>query len=189
MNLRTRLKQETSAAHTRVDDLIRELKPFSRQRGYRAYLLGMLQLHEYCRHSLEWVQSNSALERRDVDLEQLIRNDLLTVGGVDFPGVARQNSIDSKTAAEAWGEAYVMEGSAVGGSYMYREADRVLATSIGKTYLAQLSKDAGSRWKMFVQALNFDCDELDQERAVASAKHVFDQAFRIYSGLVEQIQS
>jgi heme oxygenase len=178
------LKTETAEAHKRLDTMMSSRGPFDSADNYRWYLTGMHALHRHCQRSTRWVESHIGLEPRESELCRLIEADLTTIGkplalpaGDDLAtSGGQQNEID---ISSRWAQAYVIEGSAIGASFMIRGARTQLAADVGCAYLTQLASDAKLRWPKFVAALN--SADIDGDTAVAAASSVFENAYEIFS--------
>ncbi len=187
MNLRNQLKSSSAQSHARLDRELSDFGPFTDPTRYRIFLNLMLKLHQRCGSSLAYVESEIELPSRNRSLEDLIRSDLLTL--VHDESEARdlrddpRSGASTKSAETMWGEAYVMEGSAMGGKMMYRQAESLLPQEFGRDYLRQLSFDAGKRWKAFVVALESETSGLDNGQVIAAAQNLFDDAYSIFQTL------
>lgn len=190
MNLRDQLKSSTAQSHDRLDRELRNFDPFVDQRHYRIFLMLMLNLHQRCSDSIAYVESQVDLPARKISLEELIRSDLQSlnhsgsIANCDSQPRQSQGNLDGashKSAESMWGEAYVMEGSAMGGEMMFRQAESALPVGLGRSYLRQLSLDAGERWRAFVLALkSIEASGLDADKVVIAAGNMFDDAYSIF---------
>ncbi len=184
-NFRQRLRIETREAHQRLDDFMQGLDPFGSVGNYAHYLEGMRQLHAVAHQSVQWAELQTGMTARTVGLGRLIESDLKSTG-TDLKNkapVAIQGLVE-KSAAEKWGEAYVMEGSALGGSMLYKSATAQLPGGLGTRYLHQLSLDVSQRWPIFVKALSAadqSAESFPVHESVKAATELFDHAFKIFS--------
>lgn len=178
---RQRIKAATHQTHQQLDDLIAGLKPFRSPSGYAFFLKNMLLIHQRGAASLRWAEEAAALPPRRKCLETLLLEDLESAAAT----VNEQHeSVAPESVAAKWGEAYVLAGSAVGGSYMYKSAQHVLPADQSTAYLQQLSNDAKERWPMFVQSLTTAGDSFDEneaQAAIAAANCLFEYAFTLFS--------
>jgi heme oxygenase len=182
-NVRHRLKSETAEAHQRLDAMMSARGPFDSAHNYHWYLTGMHALHRHCQESILWVESELELEPRKIELCELIESDLATLGEPvsliaenEIPQSAAQSELD---IASRWAQAYVMEGSAIGASFMIRGAKSKLPADTGCAYLTQLASDAKQRWPKFVAGLALA--DVDGDAAVVAASRVFENACEIFS--------
>lgn len=193
MQLRDHLKTATAESHSRLDNALRNFDPFGHSQRYQTFLSLMLQLHIRCRESLDYVEVEARIPSRDVPLEELISSDLQTLGVSELPAEctrAADSERLSKTPESMWGEAYVMEGSAMGGKMMFRQAELSLPIEYGREYLRQLSIDAGDRWKVFVTALkSTETRSLDNDEVVTAAKNVFEDAYLMFNELKKSVNA
>ena len=86
----------------------------------------------------------------------------------DLPGVA--------TVGEAMGVLYVMEGSTLGGTLIFRNLKEVLGVSetSGASFFYGYGNETGLRWKMFQQAvIGFGNQYHAQEEVIETAKETF----------------
>ena len=184
-NLRQRLREETSASHARLDQVMGLYPPFASLDNYRRYLLGMDSLFQYCEASTTWVDSCVDLPARDKLVRSLIASDIATVSGTEridgnspFNGNSPSDKSNSLTEGTHWGRAYVMEGSAMGATFLVKQAEQELPADVGKSFLAQLARDAKTRWSIFADALA--STDANPDDAVAAAKDVFDYAYNVF---------
>ena len=189
MNLRDQLKTSTMKSHSRLDRELRAFDPFHDPQRYQIFLLLMLNLHQRCGDSVAYAESQARLPPRDVSIRNLIISDLQTIGHrrpVSQDDLLSARSVDPKSPETMWGEAYVMEGSAIGGRMMFRQAEKSLPAEYGRAYLRQLSSDAGERWSVFVKILNsVETRGMDADRIVAAAAEVFDHAYATFRNLYQ----
>ena len=149
--------------------------PFDSAENYRWYLSGMYALHRHCESSTNWVAKQAELPVRENCLFGLLEHDLATLDAV----VPEWKNLNSEhDVATQWAQAYVMEGSAVGASFMIRGAREKIGPEIGCKYLTQLASDAKYRWPKFVSELT--ASEIDADKAVAAACDVFKLAYDIF---------
>lgn len=190
MNLRDQLKASTAQSHARLDRELRAWDPFKDRAHYRVFLMLMLNLHQRCSNSLHYVESELGLPARQHCIKTLILTDLETLGhnrqasDSTFTTVDLGDSASPKSAETMLGEAYVLEGSAMGAKIMFRQAELSLPKESGSDYLRQLSHDAGERWKAFVRGLKaIEARGLETEKVVSAAGKVFDDAYSIFQAL------
>ena len=179
-NVRRRLKSETASAHKKLDEMMSARGPFDSVENYQWYLSGMRVLCRYCEPSIEWVEKEAGLGGRERSLVELIDSDLATVSNAPAPaGADFSTSLHALSVPSRWAQTYVLEGSAVGASYMIKGARMKLPPGLAVKFLTQLASDARQRWPVFVEALtesNIDADE-----AVTAACGVFELACRVFS--------
>lgn len=183
-NLRQRLKVETAEAHQRLDEVMSSRGPFDSNDNYAWYLTGMGALHLHCQPSILWVESQIGLTPRKPSLCDLIASDLATLGSRFVPSKPANladstNSQNERSIASRWAQTYVMEGSAVGASFMIRTAKEKLPEGIGVAFLTELANDAKTRWPKVTEALAKS--DVAAEAAVAAANDVFKIAHEIFS--------
>ena len=110
----------------------------------------------------------------------MIEDDLSTINDAPhLPQLDAPTDLEDLDIASRWAQAYVMEGSAVGGSFMIRSARKKLDTDIGIAFLSQLAEDAKHRWPVFVKALTES--NIDGDQAVLAARRVFDFAWEVFT--------
>lgn len=139
----------------------------------------MYELYRRCESSINWVETQAELPPREISLRNLIKRDLGTLGQAapEMEMTDRELGAEHDVATK-WAQAYVMEGSSVGASFMIRGAKQKLGDEIGCDFLTQLAADAKQRWPLFVTALA--ASEVDGDAAVAAACDVFDRACDIF---------
>ncbi|WP_161604461.1 biliverdin-producing heme oxygenase [Roseiconus nitratireducens] len=149
---------------------------------YAAYLRGMRRLHLHCRESVRRVSAELNLPPSTDRILRAIEDDLASIHAPladRGPDSAPPDAANSSARCEAidaadWGRAYVIEGSAMGGSFMVRSAKDQLPPGSGTQFLQQLSHDAKNRWPVVAQGLADFRGDIDS--AVQAAKETFQYA-------------
>ncbi|MBB3210482.1 heme oxygenase [Rhodopirellula rubra] len=154
--------------------------PFASLANYERYLIGMRKICGYAAVSTNWVEQRLQLPGLGSDLCRLIEEDLATIE----PKYKREQ-VGVQLPAEAlsegwhWGRAYVIEGSAMGATFLLKQAEDDLPTEIGRSFLQQSAAHAKNRWPVFVEAIaSTTADVVD---AVAGARDVFDYAYNVFA--------
>lgn len=154
-----RLKTATAPHHAALEAqlLLQVLMSLDVSRKqYRKYLVRMQRISQaYERTILPLLaasfapkQPSSELMEEDLCKFPIDDENLHPLPGFAFP----QNS----TLPFAWGVAYVMEGSKLGGHVIYKHLKKILAINEdnGGAYLANKGADTGAEWKEFLQNLS-----------------------------------
>ncbi len=102
-----------------------------------------------------------------------IRRDLDTLGAED--GSSEGASPGACDLAQAWGLAYVLEGSALGGRVLARRIAKPLGLAgAGLSFLKGSGTDLGARWGMFLRDLAEAAQGLNAESIEAGAVTGFE---------------
>lgn len=168
-----RLREETSAAHSRLDETLGLIDRLSAP-GQRGRLLaGYHLLHREAEAKIasflgEMADLDFAARRRS----PLIAEDLGILGHRAFPGST--NRLDIFTRAAAFGALYVLEGSSLGGRVILKELKFRGASLAGLGFLDPYGSHAGPRWRSFLAVLEREVRSSEQKfEAVRGALNTF----------------
>lgn len=182
-SIRSLLREHTSSLHAELDSISGETDTFGSLVGYGSYLQAMLALTRATQEDADWAAAQAQLEPTAGKNAARLSRDLLTLTERGFTPLdcfaESEASVGlSLTVGERWGSAYVMEGSAMGVSYMIKTARQQLPGEIGLSYMDGLASDAGQRWPKFTAALeSVDCDP---QKAIDGASTVFQLALQVF---------
>lgn len=174
--LRQRLRSETRALHATLDAVMAEFDPFVSAPRYAAYLRGMGELYATYGASLDWASGQAGLEQRSQRLLGQLHADLASTGAAPAdpapPPVGRLPA-----PGAAWGEAYVLEGAAMGARSLVKQVQQRLP-GVATGFLQELAHGGTTRWPTFADAL--DQTQGADPQAVEAAEGVFRHACRIF---------
>jgi heme oxygenase len=180
MKLRQLLRRETAASHSRLDEVMGTHPPFASLENYQRYLLGMRSVCQYAAASTNWVEQRIGLPRQGSDLSRWIDEDLATLGLVGQRDQSVAESPPLRMTDEwHWGRAYVIEGSAMGATFLLKQAKIDLPSQVGRSFLTQSATNAKSRWPIFAEALALVATNADD--AIAGANDVFGHAYQVFT--------
>lgn len=161
-----------------------KLGMFESPEGYGNYLNVMREMYFRFGASLEQIEKSASLPGSYQELIQAIDRDLESIDARrsesgDQAEVFKSGEEAGATTptSEDWGIAYVLEGSAVGGSFMARGAREKLPENATMDFLSALASNARNRWSVFVEAL--ESTHLDQDAAVKSALACFESVHQL----------
>lgn len=166
------LRDATRPHHDRVEAAV-DLPARTRDREtYRALLTSLLGLFgplERRLAALPWGEAGLDLDaHRRADL---LRADVADLGGDPDPAPAAPPAVT--TLAEGFGALYVLEGSALGGQIIAREAEAALGLGgVGTRFFRSDGRAPGATWRAFGRALDgylVTPDRLGQARRAAEA--------------------
>ncbi|GAA4346469.1 biliverdin-producing heme oxygenase [Variovorax defluvii] len=150
------LRSATSALHTRLDARLPIARADASLHDYvahlrvlRPWLLGLREALAGHGPALDAVARH--VDAKLADLEQ----DLAQAGDAgpaDVPVATGRRAGDSETPGFAWGLAYVVEGSQLGGAVLHRRLRERLAPHALR-YLAGSEEKVAARWRDFVHRL------------------------------------
>ena len=180
-----RLKTVTAPQHEALEaqPLLRVLMtPTISKEQYRDYLLRMQKITEAYEQAVIPLLNTPAPAR---PLSGLIAEDLQWLSSADhLPSLPDFTFPQAITLPFAWGFAYVMEGSKLGGRVIFKHLQRLLGLTedAGGAYLANRGVDTGAGWKEFLQNLTtytaaHHCEEEVLNGAIfgfTSIHHYFD---------------
>jgi heme oxygenase (biliverdin-IX-beta and delta-forming) len=178
MNLLVRLKIETASAHDRIEDAF-DLEGTTRSLpAYRELLVRLYGFHAAWEPRAELALADPGFfrERRKLSL---LHADLRELGmnGDAIDRLAQCDlSVTMRTAAEAWGSMYVVEGSTLGGMIIARYVERRLGLNRhnGCRYFRCYGANVRSMWTSFGARLLARCGSAEEDAAVAAACRTFD---------------
>jgi heme oxygenase len=177
-NLLVRLKQETAAAHERIEQVF-DLD--LRTRSLASYRDLLVRLYGF--HAAWEPRADTALGDRPFfsarQKTHLLHNDLLALG-VAESDLARLPlcipTVPLRTPAEALGSMYVVEGSTLGGTIIARYVEHRLGLTrvTGCCYFRCYGKKVGQMWNEFGAKLSTAVAGADEEIVISSAARTFD---------------
>jgi heme oxygenase len=168
-SLLRRLRLETQAAHEALDASVGAVITRSRP-DYAAFLRCSLAAVALLEEAIAPHLGETHLPER----AERIRADLAALGEAATSPPLEPIVLD--TRAEAFGAAYVVEGSALGGMFLADRVRSALGADSPCSYLALRGSSTGARWKWFLNELAvFDgqADEPARIEAVATANRTF----------------
>jgi heme oxygenase len=182
-SLREALRSSTVVAHAALDQALAPPGVRWTRERYVAFLQGTLAVVSAAEPAVSAVLPDFVSCHEPTRTKRL-RDDLVALGvealappSAAFPRLA--------SAAAAWGVAYVLEGSQLGGRVIAGQvADALHVGDEALHYLRPAGVVAGTRWKAFVAALDAfgaTATGRDQRVAAAWASHTFaafESAFR-----------
>lgn len=175
LELLTQLRETTSSQHAELDRAVNGGEASLSPPRYTALLGASLDvLRALERDITRWLRGFDQARR----VEQL-RADLHVLGLSTIAMPAERVPLD--TLSEAWGAAYVVEGSALGGLVLARQLERdVRVDARALSYVRLRGADTAAHWRSFCSALNAwgaQASERERADACSSARNVF-RAYR-----------
>lgn len=172
------LRAATGPLHAEVDQCLPLARPSPGLADYRAHL----------RLLDAWMQGLAAVEPVPPPLDAHRRQlaDDLRLCDALLPAEQRRHDTDAPTpavrrdAAFAWGLAYVLEGSRLGGRVLYRQlAERLAPHPLN--YLQGAGEQTGARWKAFIAELRAQHFAPEAVRSACDgAVHGFEQLLQCH---------
>ncbi len=178
--LLTELRLATAAAHTRVEQQL-ILDGWTRLR-YRAFLRATLAVLEPTVPRVVAHVGEQSFPLLSSSLPRL-RSDLESLGGSDRP-MAPPPLPRIADEAEAFGAAYVLHGSLLGGATIARSLESAVGLSSSTLSYLRPPADVGDHWRAFTRALDAWGQSVDREhrsRAVATALGMFDAFAHVFA--------
>lgn len=175
-----RLRQETAESHQKLEDnrLSKAiLTPSVSIQDYQTYLAALWGVTVACEDQIFPAISHTITDLTERYKSQLILDDLLATGftqaEIDALAVYR---FQFSTVAEALGIMYVLEGSTLGGRFLYKHIHEVLGFTPenGASYFWGYGAQTGNLWKTFISSLTQFVDAHDEkDEVIVSAKKTF----------------
>jgi heme oxygenase len=185
--VRAYLRQQTSDKHQELDSLLGNLQPFRSLPHYAIYLTGNAALIAHCTSALSRAAKLSELPPKHHALTAAIHRDLRAAGELGSIGSWAEVSQPSAVSdSQAWGTAYVLEGSAMGAQLLVSQARRQLPATATTEFLELLSADGPARFRQFCAAM--DAGVVDPEVASSAARETFQWAIDCFQKLIASSQ-
>jgi heme oxygenase (biliverdin-IX-beta and delta-forming) len=189
-NLRTKLKNSTQAAHTKIESnpvLAKLLSPSIDEKTYRAILLRYFGFFSNIESQLVDSGGDAAIPNlRERFRAPRLRNDLLALGlsEQEINSAPRASEIPrTSTKSEVLGVMYVLEGSTLGGMLIAKHLRSFpfFGETTGSFFLTD-PQALSQRWKAFLELLETSSD-LDEASAVEAASSTFTLLDRWMEGV------
>jgi heme oxygenase len=161
LNLLSLLRERTRAQHARLDAAIDFREHSITPERYGAFLRGVLAVVAPLEHALaRWpvLPEGSRAERVRADLAHL---------GIEEP-TGRLLVPSPGALAEAYGCAYVLEGSALGGLVLARIVEENLGEDVPTSYLRLREPGTARKWREWLERLDAWSASASQEDADAA---------------------
>lgn len=172
-DLRGRLRSDTASAHGRLEAAVDLLGAAASRGRYIAFLRALAAVHPPIEARLQNFRTyrEAVPDARERLRAHWLESDLEALG-VSAPAPIPASLGD---LSEALGAAYVFEGSTLGGRILSREIPAKLGVpSIATRYVDGYGDHTAARWRAFLDCLSRAEPQVDVERAVATARRVFD---------------
>lgn len=179
MSLALRLRRETATAHARIESEIDLPRRIGSDGSYRRLLERFLGFHaEWESQARELLAAEPIFDGRwkTADLEADLRTlGMSDVAIADLPRCAPLMRMNQP--ADAWGAAYVVEGSTLGGAIIAKQVRRRLGFTAkqGCAYFSGYGRDSAARWSAFRERLDALATPETDDRVIASALATFER--------------
>jgi len=186
-----RIKQATSSAHDRLDQVILDYRPFAAPHRYRLFLRMQHGFHGSLQHLYRALASDprlsgfrcySRFSRIEEDLRDLGENPSLIAATVHHEPPILQN------LPSALGWLYVAEGSNLGAAFLLKEAMKLgFSETFGARHLAAPAEGRGAYWRSFTAVLDaIDLPEEAEAHVIRGAQHAFESVRILASRIFTQ---
>jgi len=181
MSYLSSLRIATADSHRFLDDHLRMTESSVSRERYVGFLRATLSVVQAAEPSLSKFGLGSDVRRQD-----LLQKDLRALNAAPPTHRVCVTSLNIETLAEAYGAAYVIEGSALGGVVLSAHLSRVLPVEAHAfAYLRIYGGETKARWRAFCASLESWSERAspgDRECATNAALQVFREyanAFRL----------
>ena len=171
----TRLKEQTAVEHDRVEQ---SLPVMSVALDAATYIRTLQRLHGFVLGWERWASQSACPEIQRL-LRSRRRSELLLADLLHFSACAPSETYEGPRLSPAslpqvLGAMYVMEGSTLGGQYIARHVESVLALSPGKgdAFFRGYGDATGSMWREIKTALTALPDDSEEE-VIRAARTLF----------------
>ena len=182
-SLAKRLKNETSAEHEYMHQLMAKNQVFEDKQNYAQFTLAQY----YFQKNIEVLFGLSEVSALISDLDIRGRSQAALLDLQDLAVQPENLELETETtdfhAALGW--IYVSEGSTLGAAFLFRQAERAFGFSgeFAARNLAAYPEGRAKVWKHFIEELDrADFSSAEQDRVVEGAK----QAFNYYGLLLQK---
>lgn len=151
-----RLKIETAADHTAIEDATGVMSPRLALHEYCGYLASTFGYHAMVEPRLRQAGVWRALQLPGAERQKLplLRRDLRALGVADLASLPRCDAPPEwHTLAQAVGGAYVLEGSTLGGRVISRHVQQRFGAAVPRAFLEGYGAGTGESWRAFRAAL------------------------------------
>jgi heme oxygenase len=172
----TRLKIETAAEHSAIEDAARIMHPRLTVAEYRGYLEKSYGYYAAVEALLWRLGVWEALDLPAVERIKLplLADDLVALGVSPSAVIICDAPPRLAAVAEGVGAAYVLEGSTLGGKVISRHVRHRLGEGVPRSFLDCYGESIGSNWQSFRGALSRFAKSRGLEDAIVSgAKETF----------------
>lgn len=180
-----RFKEETTAAHAGVDQMVSGYNLFSDKKNYGKFL----QIQEIFHRIVDKTYHNKLLNEKIPGLEKLarhdrVKNDMKTLGVEEY---AVENLPELNDLDESLGWLYCAEGSNIGAALLLKGAEQLgFSAEKGASHLAPHPNGRKKFWHEFLEQYKKAVEGwVDEDKVIQGAKN----AFSFYAGLAQQVFS
>lgn len=171
-----RLERETRAEHEAIEAVAVATGFMTDEQAYRRYLGAMYgffaTLEPELHRALPELEGRSKLE--------WLRTDLATFGD-DADGLAQCSDVGmTAPRSAAFGAAYVVEGSTLGGRFILDRIGRAGVAPGARTFFAGYGASTGARWKAFVALLTEHAEGGERDEAIIAGANATFRALRLW---------
>lgn len=169
------LKAATHATHELLDRAIMTARPFASVENYARFLKVQHGFHR----DVSPIYAAPAVAALIPDLARLCRFDAVTHDlvslGQPVPGHAEAPACEGLELPEALGWLYVVEGSNLGGAFLFKAALKMgLDETRGASHLAGAPEGRAANWRAFKSALDgVELSAEEERRVIAGAEAAF----------------
>ena len=184
-SLMSRLKQETTAEHDRMEVLMRESKALDSKERYAQFTLSQY----YFQKDVEHLYLDPQVWQLIPDLDVRGRSEaaLLDLADLGLKPKHEGNTTNAVSFPQSLGWIYVSEGSTLGAAFLYKEVQSRFGfnADFAARNLAAYPEGRAIVWKRFKQTLDdANFNELEQEQIIEGAM----QGFKRFGDLLADLK-
>ena len=184
-SLMSRLKQETTTEHDRMEVLMRESKALDSKERYAQFTLSQY----YFQKDVEHLYLDPQVWQLIPDLDVRGRSEaaLLDLADLGLKPKHEGNTTNSVSFPQSLGWIYVSEGSTLGAAFLYKEVQARFGfnADFAARNLAAYPEGRAIVWKRFKQTLDdANFNELEQEQIIEGAM----QGFKRFGDLLADLK-
>ncbi|MFH6973694.1 biliverdin-producing heme oxygenase [Neisseria sp. 23W00296] len=173
MTFAKKLKEQTTATHDSVDNLVMSVEPFVSNEKY----IKFLKLQSVFHKAVDHIYKDPELNKQIPELEYMARYDAVVKDLADLGEKPYEygKPLPHETGNKAIGWLYCAEGSNLGAAFLFKHAKQLAFDGEkGARHLAPHPAGRGKHWRAFVELLNaLPLDEAAQAEAIEGAREAF----------------
>ncbi|WP_199176215.1 biliverdin-producing heme oxygenase [Zhongshania marina] len=196
MPLSARLKQGTSAEHSRLDKRIMKLSPFADRQRFSRFVRMQVRLHavtENLYNSSELQSLLPSLAKGDRLAKVLADSQDLGVSEVELAqDIFAAKAVPKASKLGALGWVYTQEGSSMGGAILFKIAKEKLGLSeeFGARHLAGHAEGRARYWRKVTGDLDaIQLDDIQMQEVIAGAIDAFNFVYQSVDELYKDLDS
>lgn len=180
MDFLQKIKSATSDIHYKIENNSFFSKIVLQEITIVEYTKLLCQLHQFISPRELYIKNQYGDLISDREKSPLLLSDLSAMGCDEIEN--ENEPLEIRSAAEAFGYLYVIEGSTLGGQVLtqFLKKNKKLSPYVSVNYFNAYGKHTKRNWALFLNELSEKNNDLEkQNRVINSALHTFTQLFNL----------